>query len=229
MAKLSYLELTNRVLRRITQSEITDVSTATGHAKIIGNLINEAQITLFLETNWYSLYTTRTFATVASTSEYAVASDFGRTLDLIDVTNNLLLTEDMSKMMDMVDANADYIGNPTHFTLQGSNYRLHPIPSGVFTIRDRYWKQPTSLSANANTSDLPIEVENCIIQWSLSSILDYLKDFNGSDRARLLYATLLDKAMKRNNEMIDRMHIFSRASYGGLQPPRFPSHYGGDW
>ena len=96
---------------------------------------------------------------MSGTGEYAVASDFGRTLDLIDVSNNILLTEDMSRLMDGADPDGDYTGNPTHFTLQGSNYRLFPIPNGIYTIRDRYWKQPTALSTNAGTSDLPLELE----------------------------------------------------------------------
>ena len=74
MAKLTYLELTNRILRRITQADITDVTTATGQALLITNFLNEAQNVLFNEENWHSLYTSRTFVTADGTAEYAVAS-----------------------------------------------------------------------------------------------------------------------------------------------------------
>lgn len=70
MAKLTYLQLVNRVLSRITQAELSSgVSTATGQAKIISNLINEAQNELWTEANnWHSLFKMRSFNTVAYTA-----------------------------------------------------------------------------------------------------------------------------------------------------------------
>lgn len=70
MAKLTYLQMVNRVLTRITQAELSSgVSTATGQAKIISNLINEAQKELWTEgVNWHSLFKQRTFSTVTYTA-----------------------------------------------------------------------------------------------------------------------------------------------------------------
>ncbi len=229
MAKLTYLQLTNRVLKRISQPEITDVTTATGQALIITELINEAQNELFTELNWYSLYTTRTFSTVASTATVAVASDWGRTLDLVDTSNNRVLIEDTLRAFDEVDPDADNTGTPTHFAVaDGSNYTLYPTPDGVYTIRDRYWKVPTTLSANANTSDLSIEVENCIIHWAWYKINEYLNKFDSADRIRLEFERLLRRAKLSNNRRIDKMHIFqSSETYDrGIHPVKFPSKYG---
>ena len=65
--KSSYLELVNKILPRISQAELTSgVSLATGQAKIIASLINEAQNELWTETtNWHSLYKMRVFNTVS--------------------------------------------------------------------------------------------------------------------------------------------------------------------
>lgn len=300
MAKTSYLNLTNKILRRINQAAISDVTAATGHALIIMNFINEAQNELFTEANWYSLYTTRAFSTVTYTAStiafnnanpdtitdsasgfgsfengteilisgsssndgaytintaaagtltlqtadsltaesvgnsivvtvisYPVASDFGRTIDLIDTTNNWLLTEDATRGMDEADPDADYTGNPTHFTLQGSNYRLYPIPAGIYTIRDRYWKQPIALAANADTSDLPIEAENCIILWIHYQMLEYLNKFDSADRKRMEFERALKRAKLMNQKMIDRMYAFQPSRReDGIHITRFPSNYG---
>lgn len=229
MAKLTYLQLTNRVLKRISQPEITDVTTATGQALIITELINEAQNELFTELNWYSLYETRTFSTVASNAKVAVASDWGRTLDLVDTSNNRVLIEDTIRAFDEADPDVDNTGTPTHFSVcDGSNYSFYPIPDGAYTIRDRYWKVPTSLTANANTSDLPIEVENCIIHWCWYKINEYLNKFDSADRLRLEFERLLRRAKLSNNRRIDKMHIFQPfETYDrGLHPVRFPSAYG---
>lgn len=230
MAKLPYLELTNRVLRRITQSDISDVTAATGHALIITNLINEAQNQLAMDVDWYSLYTTRTFSTVASTAEYAQASDWGKTINMIDESNNWVLIESFNRSFDEVDPDADTEGTPTHFSLTGTNYRFYPIPNGVYTIRERYWKQPTALAANSDTSDLPIEVENCIIQWALSGIYEYLNKFESADRAIAKYLKILERADAANRRKIDRIvrlggHGFIDGIHG-IRPTRLPPTYG---
>ena len=77
MAKQTYLQLVNRVLKRITQSELTSgVSSATGQAKIISELINEAQVELWTETtNWHTLYTQRIFNTATYTAATLTFND----------------------------------------------------------------------------------------------------------------------------------------------------------
>jgi hypothetical protein len=234
---LTYLQFTNRVLKRITQSEISEVTTATGQALIITELINEAQNELWSETtNWYTLYTTRTFATVADTAEYAQASDWGRTIDMMDTTNGNMINEDTSRTFDESDPDADYTGNPLRFSVQGSNFRLDPIPAGAYTIRERYWAFPTALAANSDTSDLPLFCENFIIHWSWMSMLEKLNKFDAADRIRLkIYGNpslqndpgILHRCRSANNKILDRMHIFGeKRMVDGIAIPKFPSGYG---
>lgn len=302
MAKASYLELVNRILRRISQTEITDISTANGHAEIIGNLYNEAQNELFTETNWYSLYTMRTFQTVTYTAStisfsdsdpdtiddsasgfgsfeanmevlvsgsgsndgvykidtaaagsltlqsadsltaesagesititaisYPFASDHGRTIDMIDVTNSNILFEDNSRIFDLYDPDSDNTGNPTHFSVQGDTFRLHPIVAGTYTIRERYWKIPTALSVNSDTSDLPIEAENLMIQWVHMKTLEYLNKFELADRTRIEFERMLKRSKIAQQKKIDKMRIINplnmRDSRFGIIPVQYPGSY----
>ena len=299
MAKTSYLNLTNRILRRISQTAISDVTAATGHALIITNLINEAQNELFVEENWYSLYTTRFFKTVTYTAAtisfadadpdtiddsangfgsfeagmevvvsgsssndgvyviataaagtltlqtadtltveaasesititaltYPVASNWGRTIDLVDQTNNYLLEEDGMRAFDAADPDFSTTSTPTHFTNQGEAYRFFPIVAGAYVIRDRYWKVPTTLAANTDTSDLPIETENCLIHWSWYNTLQYLNKFEAADRVRVEFERLLKRAKIINNKQIDKMHIFGGRFRSQVHPPVYPPEYG---
>lgn len=224
----TFLELTNRVLRRINLSEITTVVGATGQAKIVTNLLNEAQNALYAESNWYTLYATRTFATVAATETYAVAADFGRNIDLIDTTNVRTLIEDSAKYFDMDDPQDVNQGAPMYFTIQGPNYRLYPIPAGIYTIRDRYWKVPAILANDTDTTLLPIETENCLIQWALYKTQEYLNKFEAADRSRMEFERMLAKAKASNMKVIDTLNVMQAPVTGvaGMQPPRFPSTYG---
>jgi hypothetical protein len=232
MAKTSYLDLTNKILRRITQSTISDVTAATGQALIVTNMINDAQTEIANETRWYSLYATDTFATVASTSEYAVPTDLGFAIDIVDETNNRILFEDTIRSFDTVDPNNDHSGNPQFFTLQGDNWRLYPIPTGAFTMRERYWKTPATLSANADTSDLPVEVETALFRLALSEIQDYLKAFEQADRQRLKYDQALKQAMSVNKKKTDRMRRFTGSQTSTrypISPPSLGSNYPRCW
>lgn len=233
MAKLSYLNLVNKVLQRITEDVITDVSTATGKSLIVAGLFNEAQNVLYTEpVNWYSMYATATITTVASTAEYALEADHGRTLTIINETSNIVMKEEFIKRMDKLDPDRSSSSNPTHFTIQATNYRLYPIPSGVETLRVRYYKTPTTLSANANTSDLPIECENIMITWVMMEIFEYMKDFDAADRKRISYKDGLKKAKIANDKILDRLDKFNPDNQGsvfGIAPPRFPSNYPRMW
>ncbi len=301
MAKQDYLELTNRILRRINESTVSDVSAATGTALIVTNLINEAQNELFTETNWYSLYTMRTFNTVtyeASTISFAdsdpdtiddsangfgnfqagmevlvsgatsndgiysidtaaagaltlqgsdaliveaagasititaisypFATDHGRTLDMVDVTNNNFLWEDIVRIYDMSDPELNNPGTLISFAVQGDSYRFYPVPAGAYKVRERYYKVPATLTANADTSDLPIEVENCLIQYALMRVLEYMNKFEWADRVRIEFGRLLKIAKTSNEKKIDKLRIiapFNGATRFGIQPTRFPSNY----
>jgi len=227
MSKLTYLQLTNRVLGRITNTTISNVTAATGNALIVTQLINEAQTWLFTEEDWYSLYTSRTFNTSASTSTYAVATAFGRCISLTDTTNNRVLNEDYSRSFDEIDPNQSTSGIPELFGIEGSNYRLWPIPAGTYSITDRYWKIPTALAANTDTSDLPIECENVIIQYAFRGLLEYLNKIEQADRASVRLAQELARASVANKRRLDKMRVLtsSRKFEGSLVAPRLPSNY----
>ena len=281
MAKTSYLNLTNKVLRQINQTAISDVTAATGHALLITNYLNEAQIDIYNEANWYSLFKSRVFKTVEYTAStiaftnanpdtitdsasgfgnfsagmfalvdgstsndavyrvataavgtltldstealtveaagasvtitaitYPIASDFGRHIDLVDETNDRVLIEDYSHIFDYTAPDVDKTDEPQYFSIEGAFYRLYPVPSEVVSIRERYWKVPVTLAANADTSDLPIECENLLIQGALFKILEYQNKFEYADRVRSTLSYLLEKAIVANQIILNKMFKF---------------------
>jgi len=309
MAQLTYLQLTNRVLKRITQPEVATLAGITGQGKIITELINECQNELWTETtNWYTLFKQRNFKTVVYTAStlaftatapatitdsasgfgnlqsgmtilvdgstsndgtyvvttgaagtltlqtadsltaesagasitiyaltYAVASDFGRSYHMVDQTNNRILTEDVLRAFSEDDPQMQSFNNPTHYAVQGNFYRFYFQPSGVFTMIDRYWAIPTALSADTDTSSLPVFCENFIIEWTYMKILEYMNKFDTADRVRAsVYGNpakpsikgILEKAMVANKKVLDTMVRFgSQYGTGSISQPRFPSHY----
>lgn len=301
---LTYLQLCNRVLKRIGEAELSTVSGATGKGKMVGELLNEAQNYLFTLDDWYTLFKTRVFKTVTYTAStiafsengasadtitdsdsafvtqgftagmqvyvsgsssndgiyvlgtvaagtltlqtaddltteaagssvtiyavtYPVASDWGRSIDLCDVTNNRFLEEDYSRSFSELDPDNSYIGIPASFCLNGRYYRMYPIADGDYNIRDRYWQLPDTLSSDSDTSDLPIECENAMIHYAWAGMCEYLQKYETADRIKMLAKELISQAMKSNKRMINKMHVFrpSQGLSAGITRPKFPSHY----
>ena len=229
MAKTSYLNIVNKVLRRVNQNIISDVTSVAGHADIVANLVNEAQNVVYAEdVNWYSLYTTDTFSTVASTDEYTLPSDHGRTLVMINETQDWIMVPDFISVIDSANPNRSEESSPTHFTIQGDNYRLYPTPAAVETIRRRYYKVPTALATNSDVSDLPIEVEPALIEWVFFQMYEYLKQYDRADRSRISYEKYLKKARIANDRIITRMDRFSPdMRYTSLKDVTYPGNYPG--
>ena len=280
MAKLTFTELTNRVLRRISKADIANAAAATGKALIITNLLNEAQTLIHGKANWRPLYKTRWFSTIkygpvstvafnnatpatitdsangfgnfsagmqivvsgstnnsklftigtaaagslaldsgdSLTTEavgtaitiraatYPLASDWGRTVSLQDITAGKMMEEDMSRGMDKADADENSSGTPHLFCLEGSYYRFAPIPAAAYRIREKYIKTPTALAATGDTSDLPIEVENCLIHYALAGILRYLKQPSAAKDEVELFKYHLEQAMIDNERKLSKMN-----------------------
>lgn len=226
MAKETYLELGNRVLRRIGKSEVSAIPTSEGIALVTFNMVNEAHTDIYNEEagQWYSLYTERPFATVANTGTYAVASDFGKAIYLVDETNDNMIFEEGVRFIAQLDPDRANTGEPLVYTLEGDNYRLYPVPAGAYTIRDAYFKQPTKMSTTSDTSDLPLECENLIIERAYYKMLNYLQRYEAADRVGVDLIRMLKQAKKINKKKINRMLRFRRDMMP-VAGPRLPSNY----
>ena len=228
MAKTSYLVLTNKVLGRIYENDISDVTAASGKGLMITRLLNEAQEMLYGKpVDWYTLFSTDTITTVASTATYAYPTDLGHTIDIINNSSNWILSEDNTRGIDGADPDGDTTGAPTHFSVEGANYRLYPIPAGVETLTVKYYSRPVAMTVNASTIDLPQDCENVIVEWVLVRMYKYLNKFELATDSKVEYKELLEDAISSNNRVLDKLFRFQANTVAdGIIPPRFPGEYG---
>jgi hypothetical protein len=324
MAKTSYLNLTNKVLRYINQSEVATVVSPTGHAAIVTDKINEALNTVYTKTNWYSLYTERKFRTsqnvtisvddYTSTSDtitftrngtntvltegiewtnatdndtsatalasaivtsfgttvvetevsneniivrnraeddvgftvvvtsdsdvytvalannplYDMASNFGRSVALLDSTGNTALAEVSPMAISHTDPDDSQSGNPSAYAAFGNQFRLYPTPSSTLTIFDRYFKIPATLTSNDDTIDLPLECESLILKLVESEMAFYNNSSIKGSTLLAHYKLMLDDAIEMNEYILSKQnHIPSRGigTVYPMIPAMFPSGY----
>jgi len=327
MAKKTYVNLINTVLRELNISEITDPTAATGQASIVANYFNDAQHAIYTEEDWYSSYKERVFQTskdayitivangslsssftitvtyngiayvitegtdfdnasdvnttsaniataitgklsnhntirdrdtvliktvpqndvgitAIATSEsdedilkvatidtdtYSLPEDFGRGIALIDVSTPGVLTPWGFEDFDLQNPDLSVTGTPRWYSVQGNNYRLHPVPSSTLVMLDKYWRAPTDLSAASDVYQLPIECELPMITWVRWQMALYLNKSLRSTQLQRVYAEQIQNAKESNMDVIDKMRIVDSdgllGSRVGPNQPSWPSSY----
>jgi hypothetical protein len=158
---------------------------------------------------------------------YAVPSDWARTFALMDVDNSTFLVPDDSVSFDEIDPDQSRTANPTHYALNADFIRLYPIPASTYTLRERYYALPTAFTTNTDTSLLPIEVENCLIYWAWSQMLDYQSKFDEADRKMVQYRNMLKIAKAANKKKLNIARQMEGIRHdNNLRGPRLPANYG---
>lgn len=173
MAKSTYLELVNRVIQEcgISGGSVSSVVGQSGMRQKVVTWVQESDLYIQrLFRDWNFLHSTFSGSTIASTSEVSKPSDLGRwDTDSIYVD----YTTDNAKQLSQIDY-SDYRNNyglgtvesdsPDHFALKpNKDLILYPTPDAVYSITGDYWKLPTKLSANSDTSSIPEHFEDVIV------------------------------------------------------------------
>jgi len=97
MAKSTALVLTNKILERIFQSEISDVASATGQGKIALSYLNDAILEIYNKNKgrWYSMFNNRQYITpfdiIITVNDYSQLS--GETITITYFGSAVTLTE----------------------------------------------------------------------------------------------------------------------------------------
>ena len=135
----------------------------------VKNWLNEAQgrIARFMEIP--DFYVTSTVTTIIGTDTYSLPSDVVRINGLTNASSPVELTF-VNDPADIQYANqaGQGVGEPLYYTLAGSNICLSPVPDAVYTLTLDYYKSPSTLSSDTQTSDIPSQYHDVMISYALS-------------------------------------------------------------
>ena len=158
------------------------------------------------------------------TDTYSLATDFGRGIALLDISTPSVLTPWGFSDFDLQNPDLSVTGTPRWYSVQGNNYRLHPVPSSTLVMLDKYWRSPTDLEAADDVYQLPIECELPMITWVRWQMSLYLNKSVRSQQLSRLYREQLQVAKESNMDVIDKMRIVdSDGLLGGRVGPNQPS------
>lgn len=143
---MTYLEIVNKVLRRLREDEVTAVNQS-AYSRLIGDYVNAMKREVEDSFNWSALRQTLTAQTTVPPPEIFNFSLVGagtrfRVLDVINDTSNWFMEYRDSHWFNRAFLTTDpQVGSPFYYNFNGVDVNgdagvdVYPIPDGVYDIR----------------------------------------------------------------------------------------------
>jgi hypothetical protein len=140
---MTYLEIVNKVLRRLREREVSSVSEST-YSKLIGELVNEARIEVENSWDWSGLRVTLSANTTEGVFNYELNGSGNRAtiINVLNATSKIAMEQKSSDWFDQqFTLGSPQSGVPRYYTFNGlsldddSQIDIYPIPDGNYTIR----------------------------------------------------------------------------------------------
>ena len=183
---MTYLQIINAVLRRLRETEVTDVN-ETDYSKLIGEYVNSVKKEVEAAWNWNALRTTLTLNTEDGVFNYTLLGSGSRfrVSDVVNDTSNYMLQQKGAAWMNQRFLTVDtQLSTPSFYSFNGvdsnldSKVDLYPVPDGVYTLRFNVTIPQDDLADNTDTLQIPSEP---VIQGTLARAISE----RGEDGGRL--------------------------------------------
>lgn len=160
---MTYLEIVNKVLRRLREDTVSTVNQNT-YSALVGEFVNDAKRLVEDSWDWSALRTTLTVTTTADIFNYVLTGS-GNRIELLDVVNdtaNGFMTYKDQHWFNNTFLNNDPVkGSPTYFTFNGVDTNgdtavdIYPIPNGVYTLRFNSILRTPEMSEDTDQVTIP--------------------------------------------------------------------------
>lgn len=221
----TYLDVTNEVLARFNEVELTSANFANARGFQIQckNAVNaairhinqkeyswpfnhqEAEVTLVVGQTRYDLPSTTKlidYDTFRLVRDDSLAND-GRSLIFLDYK------EYIDKYVEQEDR--DNVGSiPTHVFRDPSNkYGLYPYPDKAYSIKFDYYEYPTSLSAATDVPSIPERFRHVIVDGAVMFGFQY----RGETQQYQLNLDRFEEGIKNMQSVLSNRHDYVRSTY----------------
>lgn len=162
---MTYLEIINAVLRRLRETEVTDVN-ETDYSKLIGEYVNSVKKEVEAAWDWNALRTTLSVNTTDGVFNYTLGGSGSRfrLSDVVNDTSNYMLQPRSAQWMNQRFLTTDVSRSaPAFYGFNGtdsngdSKVDLYPIPDGVYSVRFNVTIPQDDLSENTDVLQVPYE------------------------------------------------------------------------
>lgn len=198
---MTYLEIINAVLRRLRETEVTDVN-ENDYSKLIGEYVNSVKKEVEAAWDWAALSTSLTANTVEGTFNYTLVGSGTRfrVLDAYNNTSKYQLQPRSAQWMNQHFLTTDTTrGSPSFYGFNGTatngdaKIDIFPVPDGVYTLQFNVTIPQDDLVNNTDILLIPYEP---IVQGALARAISERGEDGGrlsSDQYGLYRSALADE------------------------------------
>ena len=164
---MTYLELVNKVLRRLRESEVTTVQgvgNSNSYARLIGDFVNEAKSQVEVAFDWSALRTTLTLTTTPDIFNYELngTRNSFKVLDVWNDTSNIEMKYQTGYWFNREFLMATpQVGIPVFYNFNGvstdrdTQVDIYPVPDAVYDLRFNITQRNLELTEDADTVSIP--------------------------------------------------------------------------
>ena len=188
---MTYLEAVNKVLRRLREDEVVSVS-SNPYSKLIGELVNDAKRIVEDAWDWSSLRTTLSVNTTPGVFSYnLVGSGTGlKTLDVINDTSNVFMSQASSSWMNNVFLNQDPPqSSPYYYSWNGFNddgyaiVDIYPIPDAVYALRFNVVNRDAEFTNDTDVLNVP---SAAVVQFAQAMAIEERGETGGTTGSSMM-------------------------------------------
>lgn len=229
----TYLDVTNQVIRRINEVELTETSfpSVRGVQAVVKDAVRDS-IKEINQQKWewpYHTVETTQLLTIG-TNTYSFPANLKNTDwksfqivkdDSLDVRNTNLIFIDRDEWYTYqkdIDDDAGTDGRMTPrmvFKNQNSSFGVTPSPDKAYTVSYTYFKNPTALSLHSDVIDIPSEYDNVIIAGALYHMNLFKENVRGVEIAEKAFRSGITLMFNNLVGSSDRIYD-TRVNFGGL-------------
>jgi len=193
---MTYLEIVNKVLKRLREPTVASVS-ENSYSSLIGDLVNVAKREIEDAWNWSTLRTTLTATTAPDLFNYVLrgAGTRFRVLEIINDTDNVFLYPrdgrwfETNLLMTPVQK-----GSPLYYNFNGvtsygdTQVDVFPVPDAVYTLRFNVVMPQDDLTIDTEVVQIPYTL---LIEGTLARAIAERGEDGGNQDQEMRYRNML--------------------------------------
>jgi hypothetical protein len=193
---MTYLEIVNKVLRRLREPIVASVS-ENSYSALIGELVNVSKREIEDAWNWSALRTTLTATTAPDLFNYVLrgAGTRFRVLEIINDTDNFFMQPRDGKWFEsnllMVPVTK---GSPLYYNFNGvttygdTQVDVFPVPNGIYTLRFNVVMPQDDLTTDSEVVQISYQL---LIEATLARAIAERGEDGGNQDQEMRYRNML--------------------------------------
>lgn len=193
---MTYLEIVNKVLRRLREPTVASVS-ENSYSALIGELVNVSKREIEDSWNWSVLRTTLTATTAPDLFNYVLrgAGTRFRVLEIINDTDNFFMQPRDGKWFESNLLMASVTkGSPLYYNFNGvttygdTQVDVFPVPNGIYTLRFNVVMPQDDLTTDTEVVQIPYQL---LIEGVLARAIAERGEDGGNQDQEMRYRNML--------------------------------------